>query len=80
VFTEAKASRYEGTFISFVKAGKGTEKFITGDLYQGHYEDGKFHGFGEYFWKDGSFYKGEFREGKKHGYGVWRKGDSNEKY
>ena len=77
VFTEADTSRYEGTFVGFLKHGKGTEKFATGDLYQGHYQNGKFEGFGEFYWSNGSFYKGEFKSGKKHGYGVWVKGDSN---
>ena len=73
LFIEAKGSRYEGDFVSFVKQGKGTEKFQSGDLYTGQYNKGRFDGFGEYYWADGSFYKGFFKNGVRSGHGVWKK-------
>jgi hypothetical protein len=80
VYTEVNGCRYEGTFVNFVKVGKGTEKFISGDLYQGSYELGRFEGYGEYFWNDGSYYKGNFKGGLRNGHGMWRKGESGDKY
>lgn len=70
-------SRYEGEFSSFLKNGRGVEKFENGDRYEGHYRDGKAQGYGEYFWKDGSFYKGEFAAGLRQGQGVWQEVTNN---
>ena len=48
-----------------LKHGQGTDTFITGDIYNGEYKDGKPHGKGEYSWKNGSYYIGEFEKGVK---------------
>ena len=34
----------------------GEERFANGDLFRGHFMNGKPDGYGEYLWKDGSFY------------------------
>ena len=43
-----------------MKHGKGIEKLKNGDIYDGNYCNGFFHGYGEYFWLNGSVYKGQF--------------------
>ena len=40
-----------------------------GSFYQGEFQLGIIHGYGEYVWSDGSFYKGNWKENKFHGYG-----------
>lgn len=37
--------------------------FRNGDIYEGEYEDDKFHGKGRYCWKNKTVYVGEFKIG-----------------
>ncbi len=37
------------------------------DLYEGQYKDGKFEGYGRYFWPCGLFYVGLWKNGKRNG-------------
>ena len=45
--------RKEGTYI---KDGKGIEKFNNGIIFEGNFKDDLKHGYGECKWADGSFY------------------------
>lgn len=45
---------------------EGNEQFYS---YDGHWKDGRMHGFGRYKFADGMLYVGHFREGKPHGDG-----------
>ncbi|XP_034741033.1 alsin-like isoform X3 [Etheostoma cragini] len=44
------------------------------DIYQGHWRDGKFHGFGKYKYASGEVYEGCFCDGHRHGYGMLSSG------
>ncbi|CAJ1079928.1 alsin-like isoform X2 [Xyrichtys novacula] len=49
------------------------------DIYQGHWKDGKIHGFGKYKYASGEVYEGCFCEGKRHGYGMLSSGKLDKK-
>ena len=67
--------------MNFLKHGDGMEHFQIGDLYRGHYHEGKFDGFGQFFWKNGQYYKGNFSKGLRSGHGLWKGGNSlSDKY
>ena len=67
--------------IQKVKQGKGVQLFLSGDLYNGDWEDNKMHGLGGfYFQQDNKFYKGEFRDDKISGRGVFFFSDSQDFY
>lgn len=63
-----------------IKEGKGIElKFKTGDLYEGWFKQGKYHGTsindshpsGRFIWgDDGSCYEGSWKDGERHGFGT----------
>lgn len=55
-----------------MKHGNGTDIFSNGDIYIGHYKDGKPDGYGQYIWSNGSSYVGYFKDGFKHGKGKWK--------
>jgi MORN repeat len=44
---------------------------LSGDRYDGKWEDGEQSGVGVFTWADGSSYNGFWRNGRKHGVGVW---------
>uniref|UniRef100_A0A671WNC9 Alsin Rho guanine nucleotide exchange factor ALS2 n=1 Tax=Sparus aurata TaxID=8175 RepID=A0A671WNC9_SPAAU len=44
------------------------------DSYQGHWKDGKIHGFGKYKYASGEVYEGCFSDGQRHGYGMLSSG------
>uniref|UniRef100_A0A8C2ZGV8 Alsin Rho guanine nucleotide exchange factor ALS2 n=1 Tax=Cyclopterus lumpus TaxID=8103 RepID=A0A8C2ZGV8_CYCLU len=44
------------------------------DCYQGHWRDGKIHGFGKYKYASGEVYEGCFSDGQRHGYGMLNSG------
>uniref|UniRef100_A0A8D3A2Y2 VPS9 domain-containing protein n=1 Tax=Scophthalmus maximus TaxID=52904 RepID=A0A8D3A2Y2_SCOMX len=44
------------------------------DSYQGHWRDGKIHGFGKYKYASGEVYEGCFCDGQRHGYGMLSSG------
>ncbi|KAM7380722.1 hypothetical protein PAMP_003997 [Pampus punctatissimus] len=44
------------------------------DSYQGHWKEGKIHGFGKYKYASGEVYEGCFCDGQRHGYGMLSSG------
>ncbi|XP_067264917.1 alsin isoform X4 [Chanodichthys erythropterus] len=70
---------YCGTFKNGLEDGFGDymmpnttlNKF---DRYQGHWKEGKMHGFGTYWHASGEVYEGLFRENMRHGHGMLRSG------
>ena len=58
------------------KHGKGRFTWSDGSYYFGDFENGLFHGEGEYYFKDSDkTYNGEFRDGRLEGYGRMDWGD-----
>ncbi|XP_074550664.1 alsin-like isoform X2 [Halichoeres trimaculatus] len=49
------------------------------DIYQGHWKDGKIHGFGKYKYATSEVYEGCFCDGKRHGYGMLSSGKLDKK-
>lgn len=77
IFKNAKRTYYVGDFVDNVPQGEGemkTNKFI----YNGHFEEGNFHGKGKIkFFEDGHEYEGDFEKGEITGLGrcKWTNGD-----
>lgn len=58
----SKGTKYEGEWKNGLKHGPGTEQYRdSGDVYVGHFNNGKAEGEGKYIWNSGSVYEGEFR-------------------
>ncbi|XP_054642084.1 alsin-like isoform X2 [Dunckerocampus dactyliophorus] len=70
---------YTGNFKNGLEDGYG-ECIIPNKLlskagcYQGHWRDGKIHGFGIYRYATGEVYEGCFSDGQRHGYGMLSSG------
>lgn len=43
-----------------MKSKRGIQKFISGDIYEGEFAKGKFHGKGRYLWANSTYYNGSF--------------------
>lgn len=67
-----EAASYYGSSTQkhYVKNGKGYQKLVGGNEYEGNFKNDKFHGKGTYRWKDGTYYKGMWANDKRHGKGV----------
>uniref|UniRef100_A0AAQ4QXW3 Alsin Rho guanine nucleotide exchange factor ALS2 a n=1 Tax=Gasterosteus aculeatus aculeatus TaxID=481459 RepID=A0AAQ4QXW3_GASAC len=70
---------YSGNFKSGQEDGYGEclipDKVLNKpDGYQGHWRDGKIHGFGKYKYASGEVYEGCFCDGHRHGYGMLSSG------
>ncbi|XP_061548671.1 alsin-like isoform X4 [Phycodurus eques] len=70
---------YTGNFKNGLEDGYGEcmipDKLLNkAGCYQGHWRDGKIHGFGIYRYATGEVYEGCFNEGQRHGYGMLRSG------
>eukprot|EP01118_Nematostelium_gracile_P006336 TRINITY_DN2038_c0_g1_i1.p1 TRINITY_DN2038_c0_g1~~TRINITY_DN2038_c0_g1_i1.p1 ORF type:complete len:397 (-),score=70.71 TRINITY_DN2038_c0_g1_i1:6-1049(-) len=50
--------------------GNGTIYWRKGEKYQGHYQNYKMDGLGEYTWSDGSKYSGTYKDNQKNGLGT----------
>lgn len=62
---------YKGQLFANVIQGSGILTKSSGDKYKGEFENGVFHGEGEYQWSDSKLkYKGQFRAGLIHGHGT----------
>ena len=58
--------------------GRGKKTFaLSGDRYEGEFEQGLAHGEGTYLWPTGDRYAGQWLAGRKHGSGryTWQNGD-----
>nr|XP_057937241.1 alsin-like isoform X2 [Doryrhamphus excisus] len=70
---------YTGNFKNGLEDGYG-ECVIPNNMlnkagcYQGHWRDGKIHGFGIYRYATGEVYEGCFSDGQRHGYGMLSSG------
>lgn len=58
---------YSGTAKNSEPEGNGRMVLANGDIYEGQFLDGLFHGTGEYHYKNGDIYIGEFENGRESG-------------
>ncbi|XP_072768125.1 alsin-like isoform X2 [Nerophis lumbriciformis] len=70
---------YTGNFKNGLEDGYGEciipDKLLNkAGCYQGHWRDGKIHGFGIYRYASGDVYEGCFSDGQRHGYGMLSSG------
>ncbi|XP_035532250.1 alsin-like isoform X5 [Morone saxatilis] len=70
---------YSGNFKNGLEDGYGeclipNKVLNKPDSYQGHWRDGKIHGFGKYKYASGEVYEGCFSDGQRHGYGMLSSG------
>ncbi|XP_076603108.1 alsin-like isoform X2 [Chaetodon auriga] len=70
---------YSGNFKSGLEDGYGecmipNKELNKTDIYQGHWREGKIHGFGKYKYASGEVYEGCFSDGQRHGYGMLSSG------
>ncbi|XP_042350663.1 alsin-like [Plectropomus leopardus] len=75
---------YSGSFKNGQEDGYGEciipDKVLNKpDIYQGHWRDGKIHGFGKYKYASGEVYEGCFCDGQRHGYGMLSSGKLTKK-
>merc|ERR1719217_1254779 len=54
-----------------IRQGKGVTILVSGDRFEGHYENNKRQGFGTQFWTNGDVYRGYWEEDKMHGRGEY---------
>jgi len=54
-------------------SGRGVWCNSNGEIYDGNWLNGKYHGQGKFIFTDGSIYEGEFNEGNITGVGVCKK-------
>lgn len=52
-----------------VPHGQGKMDYSIGAVYDGHWENGQWDGYGSYIYVSGTKYTGEWKAGKRHGYG-----------
>lgn len=70
---------YEGNFHNNRKKGNGKIQFlISGDSYEGEFDNDKITGYGHYIWSNKHEYIGDFIEGEMHGKGKYIWPDGNE--
>lgn len=76
-FVSSKGDSYTGNFSFNKKHGKGIQKWIDGDMYEGTYVDGEMDGYGKFVTTSGT-YVGNWKNGKKHGRGnfTWSDGET----
>uniref|UniRef100_A0AAR2ILX6 VPS9 domain-containing protein n=1 Tax=Pygocentrus nattereri TaxID=42514 RepID=A0AAR2ILX6_PYGNA len=73
---------YTGTFKNGLEDGYGdyivpNKTLNKNDYYQGHWKDGKMHGFGTFRYATGEVYEGSFQDNMRHGHGMLRSGKLN---
>ena len=62
---------YEGELLDGVPDGYGVARYKSGDVYEGNWKAGLFHGQGTlYEWPEGTKYVGEWKNGKREGNGT----------
>jgi hypothetical protein len=68
--SEKNPKMYEGFFNDdFTCDIEGKIIYFNGDIYEGLWNDGMYHGHGKYIYINGNIYEGNFENNKKHGYG-----------
>ncbi|MGH0148208.1 UNVERIFIED_CONTAM: hypothetical protein FKN15_043123 [Acipenser sinensis] len=70
---------YTGTFKNGLEDGFGeyivpNKALDKEDHYQGHWKEGKMHGYGTYKYATGEVYEGSFQDNMRHGHGILRSG------
>uniref|UniRef100_A0A7N8X3X3 Alsin-like n=1 Tax=Mastacembelus armatus TaxID=205130 RepID=A0A7N8X3X3_9TELE len=70
---------YKGIFKNGLENGYGeciipNKVLNKPDIYEGHWKDGKIHGFGKYKYASGEVYEGCFCDDQRHGYGMLSSG------
>lgn len=50
---------------------KKTKKYPTGDVYEGEFVNGLYHGYGIYTWTNGNRYEGMWKNNRREGEGTW---------
>ncbi|XP_015214850.2 alsin isoform X1 [Lepisosteus oculatus] len=70
---------YTGTFKNGLEDGYGeyiipNKSLNKNDHYQGHWKEGKMHGYGIYRYATGEVYEGSFQDNMRHGHGMFRSG------
>ncbi|XP_028846916.1 alsin isoform X2 [Denticeps clupeoides] len=70
---------YTGMFKNGLEDGFGdhvtpNKTFNRSDRYQGHWKEGRMHGFGTYRYASGDVYEGSFQENQRHGHGMLSSG------
>ncbi|XP_023695845.2 alsin isoform X1 [Paramormyrops kingsleyae] len=73
---------YTGTFKNGLEDGFGdyvvpNKNLNKNDQYQGHWKEGRMHGFGVYRYATGEVYEGSFQDHMRHGHGMLRSGKLN---
>lgn len=69
---------YEGFYNYFwQRHGNGTARFLNGDVYCGHFENGKRHGYGTYTYSNRCSYTGEWLNNLRHGMGKFVNADGS---
>lgn len=62
---------YEGELLDGVPDGYGVARYKSGDVYEGNWKAGLFHGQGTFYeWPEGTKYVGEWKNGKREGNGT----------
>jgi len=77
------AKMYEGFFNDeFTCDIEGKILYSNGDIYEGFWNDGMYHGHGKYIYANGNIYEGSFKNDKKYGYGkiIYSNGNIYEGY
>ncbi|CUG90827.1 phosphatidylinositol-4-phosphate 5-kinase, putative [Bodo saltans] len=71
IFGDLEGKWYDGEWQQDRPHGRGTQKQPNGDLYTGWFVEGKFCGYGEFYYSDtGATFRGPFQDGLPHGEGT----------
>ena len=70
-WTYTDKTTYVGDWVNGSKKGKGIETWPNGYVYEGEFNDSKWHCIGKLKFPDGSTYEGEWKNSKMHGKGVF---------
>ena len=71
-WTYIDKTTYVGQWENGSKKGKGIESWPNGYVYEGEFNDSKWHGVGTLKFPDGSSYTGEWQNNKMHGKGIFQ--------
>ncbi|KAK3575470.1 hypothetical protein QTP86_026856 [Hemibagrus guttatus] len=74
MYTGEFKNGFEDGFGDYIVPNKNLNK---SDHYQGHWKDGRMHGFGTFRYATGEVYEGSFQDNMRHGHGMLRSGKLN---